>query len=221
MSIDCVVVAVGIHPQVVANAFSQAVNKAESILTDMAIPIDLDDRDSLLKNAVTSLNSKVSHTGGASYLVDRSYDDSTDAGGFSELSLACSNCRRRGAKSNRPSDCDQRGLAGYTGEHGYCCFFTWAVAYAQWPQESPAFWLLFSGFETIGAKSVCTTRVLLLIHSNRVRSSKKWEAPSTIPSSLKAWFSHKRPAERREDRQGSSMRKSRCCSFASRRLKLT
>ena len=50
---------VGIHPQVVANAFSLAVNKAESILTDMAIPIDLDDRESLLKNAVTSLNSKV------------------------------------------------------------------------------------------------------------------------------------------------------------------
>jgi T-complex protein 1 subunit delta len=49
----------GIHPQVVANAFSLAVNKAESILTDMAIPINLDDRESLLKNAVTSLNSKV------------------------------------------------------------------------------------------------------------------------------------------------------------------
>lgn len=51
--------AIGIHPQVVANAFSLAVNKAETILTDMAIPIDLDDRESLLKNAVTSLNSKV------------------------------------------------------------------------------------------------------------------------------------------------------------------
>jgi len=50
----------GIHPQVVANAFTLAVNKAESILTDMAIPIELDDRESLLKNAVTSLNSKVS-----------------------------------------------------------------------------------------------------------------------------------------------------------------
>merc|ERR1719231_340349 len=49
----------GIHPQVVANAFSLAVDKAEAILTDMAIPIDLDDRESLLKNAVTSLNSKV------------------------------------------------------------------------------------------------------------------------------------------------------------------
>ena len=53
---------VGIHPQVVANAFSLAVNKAEAILTDMAIPIDLDDRESLLKNAVTSLNSKVSQS---------------------------------------------------------------------------------------------------------------------------------------------------------------
>ena len=54
-----ILVTAGIHPQVVANAFSLAVNKAESILTDMAIPIDLDDRESLLKNAVTSLNSKV------------------------------------------------------------------------------------------------------------------------------------------------------------------
>ena len=53
----------GIHPQVVANAFSLAVGKAESILTDMAIPINLDDRESLLKNAVTSLNSKVRPAG--------------------------------------------------------------------------------------------------------------------------------------------------------------
>lgn len=52
----------GIHPQVVANAFSLAVSKAEDILTEMAIPIHLDDRDSLLKNAVTSLNSKVRQT---------------------------------------------------------------------------------------------------------------------------------------------------------------
>ena len=59
MSSNRILVTVGIHPQVVANAFSLAVNKAESILTDMAIPIDLDDRESLLKNAVTSLNSKV------------------------------------------------------------------------------------------------------------------------------------------------------------------
>ena len=46
-----------------ANAFSLAVGKAESILTDMAIPINLDDRESLLKNAVTSLNSKVRPAG--------------------------------------------------------------------------------------------------------------------------------------------------------------
>jgi len=49
----------GIHPQVIANAFSLAVGKAEEVLNSMSIPMALDDRDSLLKNAVTSLNSKV------------------------------------------------------------------------------------------------------------------------------------------------------------------
>jgi T-complex protein 1 subunit delta len=50
--------AAGIHPQVIANAFSLAVGKAEEVLNSMSIPMALDDRDSLLKNAVTSLNSK-------------------------------------------------------------------------------------------------------------------------------------------------------------------
>eukprot|EP01043_Picozoa_sp_COSAG02_P047057 COSAG02_NODE_4470_length_5330_cov_25.203785_8_plen_100_part_00 len=98
--------AIGIHPQVVANAFSLAVNKAETILTDMAIPIDLDDRESLLKNAVTSLNSKVSRTSRNLYDVDRAYDGSACVGGFSELSSACSDCGRRGVESDRPSNCD-------------------------------------------------------------------------------------------------------------------
>ena len=49
----------GIHPQVVANAFGLAVGKAEEILRGMSMAIELGDRESLLKNAVTSLNSKV------------------------------------------------------------------------------------------------------------------------------------------------------------------
>ena len=63
------------------------------------------------------------------------------------------------------------------------------------------FWLIFR-LQTIDAKFVCAARFLMFIHIYRVRLSKKWEAPSTIPSSSKAWCSHKRPAERREDRQG-------------------
>ena len=104
----------------------------------MAIPIDLDDRESLLKNAVTSLNSKVSQTVGASYLVDRTYDASAGAGCFPELSLACSNCRRRGAESNRPSDCDQRGLTGYSGKHGFSFFCELGSRTLSDLQESPA-----------------------------------------------------------------------------------
>ena len=109
----------------------------------MAIPIDLDDRDSLLKNAVTSLNSKVSQTVGASYLVDRTYDASAGAGCFPELSLACSNCRRRGAESNRPSDCDQRGLTGYSGKHGFSFFVSWVVVHLVACKKALRFWLIF------------------------------------------------------------------------------
>ena len=42
----------------IANAFTHAVGKAEEVLASMSIPMALDDRDSLLKNAITSLNSK-------------------------------------------------------------------------------------------------------------------------------------------------------------------
>lgn len=38
-----------------------AENKAEEILRDMSIPINLNDREALIKNASTSLNSKVNH----------------------------------------------------------------------------------------------------------------------------------------------------------------
>eukprot|EP00392_Amoebophrya_sp_AT5.2_P012686 g12793.t1 len=49
----------GIHPQTITEAFLSAENKAEEILTDMSIPVSLDDRAALVKNASTSLNSKV------------------------------------------------------------------------------------------------------------------------------------------------------------------
>ncbi|XP_012538985.1 T-complex protein 1 subunit delta [Monomorium pharaonis] len=51
----------GIHPTSISDAFQKAASKAVSILTDMSIPVDLTDKESLVKVAATSLNSKVVH----------------------------------------------------------------------------------------------------------------------------------------------------------------
>lgn len=51
--------AMGIHPTAISDAFQRCATKAVEILTDMSKPIDLADRDFLIKNASTSLNSKV------------------------------------------------------------------------------------------------------------------------------------------------------------------
>merc|ERR1712048_955047 len=49
----------GIHPQTITEAFLQAAEKADEILTAVAVPVDLQNRDQLLQSANTSLNSKV------------------------------------------------------------------------------------------------------------------------------------------------------------------
>jgi T-complex protein 1 subunit delta len=49
----------GIHPSVIADAFLDAQKQSEKILKSVAIPIELTDRNSLIHNAMTSLNSKV------------------------------------------------------------------------------------------------------------------------------------------------------------------
>jgi len=49
----------GIHPQTITEAFLMAAEKAEEVLVDMAIPVDLGNREQLLQSASTSLNSKV------------------------------------------------------------------------------------------------------------------------------------------------------------------
>jgi T-complex protein 1 subunit delta len=49
----------GIHPTVISDGFQVAVDKAKEILEGMATPVELSDRESLLKSANTSLNSKV------------------------------------------------------------------------------------------------------------------------------------------------------------------
>jgi len=49
----------GIHPTIISESFQKAANKSVEILTDMSTPLELGDRESLLKAANTSLNSKV------------------------------------------------------------------------------------------------------------------------------------------------------------------
>ena len=49
----------GIHPTAISESFQRAAVKATSILESLVTPLDLNDRESLLKSASTSLNSKV------------------------------------------------------------------------------------------------------------------------------------------------------------------
>ncbi|KAJ2452237.1 T-complex protein 1 subunit delta, partial [Coemansia sp. RSA 2337] len=49
----------GVHPTQIAEGFQYAAIEAVKILEDISIPINLDDREFLLKSATTSLSSKV------------------------------------------------------------------------------------------------------------------------------------------------------------------
>lgn len=49
----------GIHPTIISEAFQRAAAKSTEILEEMSMSVELSDRDSLLKSAATSLNSKV------------------------------------------------------------------------------------------------------------------------------------------------------------------
>jgi T-complex protein 1 subunit delta len=49
----------GIHASIVAESFLKGANKAEQILEGISTPLTLDDRETLLNNAYTALNSKV------------------------------------------------------------------------------------------------------------------------------------------------------------------
>ena len=53
---------VGIHPTIISESFQRVASKAVEILDEMSTPLQLSDRDSLLKSATTSLNSKVTST---------------------------------------------------------------------------------------------------------------------------------------------------------------
>merc|ERR1711988_789734 len=47
------------HPNVISRSFRLASDKAVEILESMATPVDLSDRENMIKNAATSLNSKI------------------------------------------------------------------------------------------------------------------------------------------------------------------
>lgn len=49
----------GIHPSAISDAFQVALDKSLEIVKDMAVPVNLDDREALKQAATTSLNSKV------------------------------------------------------------------------------------------------------------------------------------------------------------------
>ncbi|GAC94102.1 hypothetical protein PHSY_001671 [Pseudozyma hubeiensis SY62] len=49
----------GIHPTIIAESFQKAAVKAVEFLTDISTPVELNDRESLLRAASTSLNSKI------------------------------------------------------------------------------------------------------------------------------------------------------------------
>ncbi|KEI40781.1 uncharacterized protein L969DRAFT_354702 [Mixia osmundae IAM 14324] len=49
----------GIHPMIISEAFSRAADKTIQYLEEISTPVDLADRESLLRAAATSLNSKI------------------------------------------------------------------------------------------------------------------------------------------------------------------
>lgn len=49
----------GIHPTAISDGFQVALQKAKEVIDDMSIPVDLNNRDQLIQNAITSLSSKV------------------------------------------------------------------------------------------------------------------------------------------------------------------
>lgn len=49
----------GVHPSILADSWKKAANKCVELLEEFAVPIDMKDRESMIKSAITSLNSKV------------------------------------------------------------------------------------------------------------------------------------------------------------------
>ncbi|KAK2964628.1 putative T-complex protein 1 subunit delta [Blattamonas nauphoetae] len=63
----------GLHPNVVSRSFGVAISKAEDILKNMSLPVDLSSRDMLVQSCVTSLSSKMV-SANAKHLAELSVD---------------------------------------------------------------------------------------------------------------------------------------------------
>ncbi|KAJ9102532.1 T-complex protein 1 subunit delta [Naganishia friedmannii] len=53
------ILSLGIHPTIIAQSFQKAAVKAVEYLTELSYPVDLNDKENLLRAASTSLNSKI------------------------------------------------------------------------------------------------------------------------------------------------------------------
>lgn len=53
------ILSTGIHPTIISESFQKALDKGIEVLNNMAQPVELSDRETLLNSATTSLNSKV------------------------------------------------------------------------------------------------------------------------------------------------------------------
>jgi len=62
----------GIHPTIISDAFQRAAAKSVEILAGMSRPIELTDKESLIKSASTALNSKV-------HILSHGHEDATTA----------------------------------------------------------------------------------------------------------------------------------------------
>ena len=49
----------GIHPTAISDGFQVALTKAKEVIDSMGVQVDLNDREQLINNAITSLSSKV------------------------------------------------------------------------------------------------------------------------------------------------------------------
>lgn len=83
----------GIHPMTIAESFSQAGQQAVEVLNGLAIPLDLTDREGLLKSAITALNSKV--------VISMHTHLNTCAGCFTIFQLIGPHCSRCCVKCDR------------------------------------------------------------------------------------------------------------------------
>ncbi|CAO1630032.1 unnamed protein product [Sympodiomycopsis kandeliae] len=99
----------GIHPTIIAESFQRAATKAVQYLEDISTPVELDDKESLLRAASTSLNSKIVSQYSsvlapiAVRAVTRLIDPSANATTLSKSSADATSASAPGASSAAPT----------------------------------------------------------------------------------------------------------------------